>query len=374
MKTNKTTLHQFNNILIIVTRRIGDVLLATPIIHSLKQAYPHANIDVLVFNNTQLILEGNPDIRNIITVAEKPDFTAHLKLIGQLFRKYDLALTSQYGDKPFLYAYFASKYRIGMINSMKKQYAWKRNMTHHWTFLDDINTHTVIQNLKLLDGLNIEKKYQVIPPQLTSTSNKLDQKLSAIKGNKGYFVIHPYPMYAYKQWHEQGWHQLIQYFAEQSIGIAITGGPATQEVTFCTKLVSQAHYPHMINFAGQLSLAEVTYVITNSLGFIGPDTSVTHIAAACNVPVITLFGPSNPVKWDPWPGNYQQNINPFNMRPDSSQHYQQQDNIWLLQGNQDCVPCFEEGCDRHLESRSQCLDQLPTATVIDVINTILSKK
>jgi hypothetical protein len=49
-------------ILVVALRRLGDVLLTTPLIRSLKRAWPDAAIDVLVFRGTEGILEGNPDI------------------------------------------------------------------------------------------------------------------------------------------------------------------------------------------------------------------------------------------------------------------------------------------------------------------------
>ena len=60
-------------ILVIVTRRIGDVLLATPLIRSLKQAWPQAQIEALVFEGTQGVLAGNPDMAAVHTIAERPD-------------------------------------------------------------------------------------------------------------------------------------------------------------------------------------------------------------------------------------------------------------------------------------------------------------
>ena len=62
---------QIKRILVISTRQIGDVLLTTPLIHSLKQA-TRSEIDVLVFQGKGAILEGNPDIRNIIEIPERP--------------------------------------------------------------------------------------------------------------------------------------------------------------------------------------------------------------------------------------------------------------------------------------------------------------
>ena len=47
---------------------MGDVLLTTPLIRSLRVAYPHAAIDALVFTGTEDMLEGNPDVRQTIPV------------------------------------------------------------------------------------------------------------------------------------------------------------------------------------------------------------------------------------------------------------------------------------------------------------------
>ena len=49
-------------ILVVTLRRIGDVLLTTPLIRSLRRAWPDAAIDVLVFADTAGIIDGNPDV------------------------------------------------------------------------------------------------------------------------------------------------------------------------------------------------------------------------------------------------------------------------------------------------------------------------
>jgi heptosyltransferase-3 len=81
------------SILIVCTRRIGDVLLATPVVRSLKRAYSEAAIDMLVFEGTQEVVAANPDIHRIWTIAERPAIGPHLALLRSLWRRYDLALS-----------------------------------------------------------------------------------------------------------------------------------------------------------------------------------------------------------------------------------------------------------------------------------------
>src|SRR5512134_3359403 len=84
-------------VLVIATRRIGDVLLTTPMLRSLHQAWPNAEIDVLVFEHTEGVLARNPDIHRIITVPARLGFWQHLSFVARLFRRYDLALSTLTG-------------------------------------------------------------------------------------------------------------------------------------------------------------------------------------------------------------------------------------------------------------------------------------
>ena len=65
-----------SRILVISLRRIGDLLLTTPLIRSLRRAWPNSEIDVLVFANTAGIVAGNPDINRVISHAAATDTRA----------------------------------------------------------------------------------------------------------------------------------------------------------------------------------------------------------------------------------------------------------------------------------------------------------
>ncbi|MGH8716175.1 MAG: LPS core biosynthesis protein, partial [Burkholderiales bacterium] len=53
-----------------------------------------------------------------------------------------------------------------------------------------------------------------------------------------------------------------------------------------------------------------------------------------------------------------------------SQHVR---NVVLIQGSGACVPCLLEGCDRHIESFSDCLQELPSRKVITAAESLLTK-
>jgi len=108
------------SILVISLRYFGDVLLTTPLIRSLRRGFEGAAIDVLLNAGTEGILEGNPDVRAVLTIAEHPGVSGHLELVRRLWRRYDLAVIAETGDRPHLYGWIAASQRAGRRNRKRR--------------------------------------------------------------------------------------------------------------------------------------------------------------------------------------------------------------------------------------------------------------
>ena len=52
---------------------------------------------------------------------------------------------------------------------------------------------------------------------------------------------------------------------------------------------------------GILTWAELAGLIAAAKVYVGPDTSVTHLAAATGAMTVALYGPTDPRRWGPWP-------------------------------------------------------------------------
>ena len=104
-----------SRILVVALRRLGDVLLATPLIRSIRRAWPNATLDVLVFADTAGILAGNPDIDHVIEMPARPSPLQSLRLAGRLHRDYDLAVSTQSGDRPTFFAMAAGRTHAGLV-------------------------------------------------------------------------------------------------------------------------------------------------------------------------------------------------------------------------------------------------------------------
>src|SRR6185436_7379456 len=136
-------------VLVICMRRIGDVLLATPVAHSIRAAWPDARIHMLVFAGTDGVLRGNADIEEVIAVPEAMGAWATLGLAARLWREYDVAISMQTGDRPTFIAWAAGRRSIGFAEA-GAQSAWKRGALDDAVPAGEASEHTVAGNLRLL--------------------------------------------------------------------------------------------------------------------------------------------------------------------------------------------------------------------------------
>jgi heptosyltransferase III len=342
------------SILVVVTRRIGDVLLTSPLIRSLKRAWPDTAIDVLVFAGTEGILAANPDIRRVLTVAERPNVVEHIRLLATIARRYDVALSTVPSDRPTLYAWIAGRWRAGLVVDEPK-HRWKTWLLNNWAPFDNLNTHTVLMNLALADALAIAPCYDVVAAwderERVIVARQLPFALS-----EPYAVLHAYPKFNYKMWRREAWIEVAQWLRARGLRVVLSGGGDADECAYVDAIARAV--PDAINLAGKLTLSELACVLAHARAYVGPDTAVTHMAAARGVPVIALYGATDPVKWGPWPAGYAHAANPWRRLGT-----QRVNNVTLIQGNAACAPCFNEGCDRHVASYSDCLQQLPASKV-----------
>jgi heptosyltransferase III len=352
------------SILVICTRRIGDVLLATPVVRSLKAAYPEARIDLLVFDGTQGVLDGNPDIAQVITVAERPGPGAHLALIARLWRRYDLAVSLLAGDRPTLYAWAAGRRRIGTLADDGKS-RWKQRLLQAWVPFDNLHTHTVVMNLRVVEQLGIAVHTTPVVRWSAAAERAAGEVLAPL-GSARFAVLHVSPKFVYKSWTADGWGELAQALASDGLRVVIAGGASAQERRYVQSLLPRLP-ADALNLAGKVDLGTLACVLGRAALYVGTDTAVTHMAAALGTPTVALFGPSNPVKWGPWPAGFDAALpSPWPMRGSG-----RTGNVFLVQGETDCVPCLHEGCERHTESRSDCLLHLPASRVVEAARAVL---
>src|SRR5580704_7769249 len=149
-------------ILVVVLRRLGDVLLTTPLIRSLKQAFPNATIEALVFAGTEGILTGNPDLAGVVTMSPGAG-PGNLALVRSLWRKYDLAISTQSGDRPTFFAWIAGRMSGGPV-AAKGGMAWLKRAGLDYPVVDSPARHRVEEVLELAYALGIPAVPELVCP------------------------------------------------------------------------------------------------------------------------------------------------------------------------------------------------------------------
>lgn len=364
-KKSVTMERDLRTALVVCTRRIGDVLLATPVVRSLKAALPHLMVDMLVFEGTQEIVSANRDIRRIWTIPERPPIGTHLRLLRSIWRRYDVAFSALAGDRPTFHAWMAGRYCVGTLLSDQKSW-WKRTLLDKWVPFDNLHTHTVVMNLKLLEPLDIKPLGTPVVSWAQEDEVSVHRVFPEAGDHRRYAVLHVSPKFAYKTWSVAGWVALGRWLIDQGLVVVVAGGASDQRA-YSEQVVERL--PDAVNLVGHLTLSALGYLLSRAALYVGTDTAVSHMAGAIGAPTVVLFGPSNPVKWGPWPKDFPV----IAQSPWKTHGSQRMKNVYLLQGEGDCVPCLGEGCDRHINSLSMCLQQLPVNRVIQVVEMMLAE-
>ena len=345
-----------SRILVVTLRRLGDVLLTTPLIHSLKLGIADCSIDALVFRGTEGMLAGNPDIENVIAVPEHSSPRESLTLLRRLWRRYDLAVSTQTGDRPAFWAWAAARRRAGFIDARVSGAWWKRRVFRAHVETDEAN-HRVLELLRLVDRLGLARRNEVVCPAGASWAG-------AVLGGR-YAVLHANPKFRIRRWTSAAWRELAGALAARGLSVIATGGAAADEKAYLDELW-QGLEPAVVRLDGVLSWSDLTALLRGAAVYVGPDTSMTHLAAGAGAPTVALYGPASPSLIGPWPiGGLEW---PW-ARAGTIQH---RGNVWVVQNPLPCMPCDRLGCENHLESRSQCLDELPVQQVLAAVDQALT--
>jgi heptosyltransferase-3 len=341
-------------VLVVALRRLGDVLLTTPLIRSIKSAYPAAAIEALVFAGTEGILAGNPDLAGVLTMPQRPNVGENLALIRRLARRYDVALSTQTGDRPTTLAWIAGRQSVGPLEPNRFSATLKR-LALSRSYVVERGQHRVDEVLRLAELLGIPPIAEVVCPAGDVRRDLIPAQPFA--------VVHAAPMFTYKRWTADGWRALAAALRQRGLAIVTSGAAGDRSY-----LDDVWRDNDVARLDGKLTWPELAAAIAAAKVYVGPDTAITHLAAATDTPTVALYGPTDPRLWGPWP------VGGLDRPWAAAGTIQQRGNVWLVQNPLPCLPCQLEGCERRLDSFSRCLDELTPIQVISAVDQALAVK
>jgi len=359
-----------STILICCIQLIGDVILTTPLIGILKDAFPDAAIDLLVKRGTGEFLEKDPRVRRVI-YSEKgsvaPGEDRRGGYIGKIFRRYDLAINMNASDRGSFAALLAgTRTRVGFfVGRQWYKLLWRRLLFNR--LIPMPYTIHVVRLCKLVaDALQIEtEKLTVAVFWDAEDEVRVGSRLTDAGVTGPFFVIHPFARWRYKYWQMERFVVLSDLVAERyNLHPVWTSSPAQEEIALLETTADRCRYrPALVK--GEFTLNQMSCLLSRSSLYIGLDTAITHLAAATGVPLIALYGPTIGERWSPW-----NNSGPLAQQCPLPRGVQQNGHIILIQKDYPCIPCGKAGCD-DAGAESPCMLGIEVDKVIEAVDSLM---
>ncbi|CAN5475036.1 glycosyltransferase family 9 protein [soil metagenome] len=302
-------------ILVIRYRFIGDTILTVPFLRNLREAYPDARIDVLTGPKSGEVLDGCPYIDSQIvydtTRFHKYDSGAgktrsFASYVWQLRKnKYDLVFVLKRSFSSALLAFLTgAQRRVGYALEGSGQLARNLLLTDRVPWREDI--HEVDSLVSVLESIKItvpqEKRAleSWVSPSELAKVHELGLLPPAASNSKKLVLIHAAAAHPDKLYPLSSWASLIKRLYIELDLIPVFSGDKQdtalyQELAALSGLESVA-----VNFAGRLSLRESMALYSLMSLAVCVDSGPAHLCAAAQVPTIAIFGPTDPVRWQPY--------------------------------------------------------------------------
>ena len=166
---------------------------------------------------------------------------------------------------------------------------------------------------------------------------------------ENYIVLAPGSVWETKKWPPQKFGQLASLIKMHlNTPVVVLGGPQEKDLSRQLKQFA----PSVIDLTGETSLIDCKHIIAHSLGFIGNDSGLVHMAALYNIPSVVVLGPTHEsLGFRPW-----------------------QNNVQVATLNLECSPCGTHGADACPIGTHACMNNLEAELVLSHLRKVLPQK
>ena len=337
------------NILIVRTDRIGDVVLALPMAHSIHQKFPDARISFLVRQYTLPLAAQNKFTKDTLVLKELNGRMLFWQNLRQIKNKFDTVIVSYPTFKLALLIFFA-----GIKNRIGTGYRWysflfNKKIYEHRKYG---TKHELEHNLELLKLIGVEKPADIDFGISIKAEDYFFIKeflnRQGVNKHLPLVIVHPGSGGSAIDLPFEKMKELVILLAQEDIALCITG--TSEEKELCDRLIVS---PSIINMAGKLSLEQLMALISQSDLLIANSTGPIHIAAALGKWTIGFYpkiASCSPTRWRPY-----------------------SEKSVLFQPMLDCKNCTREQCEK-----LNCMNSISIEAVYlsfkDIIHKIRSEQ
>lgn len=350
---------EIRKILVMCLPGIGDTLLFTPALRSLREHFPQAQIWVLVmFKGSKEVLERNPLVDRVLLweFIKEGAFRSLKFLLGLRRQRFDISIM----------AYPANRIEYSLVHLLagaRRRYGHRYNhrdlsslnVLHGRTIRENDQRHNVEENLALLQLLGLDTRRPLSLELFLSDEDRafaqrwLDQRQLESGLLIGFHAgTAEFKNQAKRRWAREKFSLLGDALAEEfGAKILIFGGPDEEELK--REILRGMSGPG--SEVSSTTMRQTAALIERCALFVSNDSALMHTAAAMKVPCVVTFGPTNP-KW----------VYPYGTR------------YRIVRRELSCSPCFYYSarpltCDR---GDFACIEEIEVDQVIKAIRHLLA--
>lgn len=285
---------------------IGDTLMITPSLRILKRERPDWEIHVFtMFKSTYDVLLRNPCIDEIIYFPLLSSRLKGLRFAFSLRGDYQITINpypSNRKDYNLLSYIIHAPFRLG--HEYKQDNLKELNFLKNIRIMEDDSLHNVEENLRLIEMLGI-KSNEKLPLELHLSPEEIawGKRYLSKRGIEGFLIgSHPgssvFKFHIAKRWDKEKFKRLFLMIIEERRDARILLFGGKEEIGLREEI--RKVFPERIHVIDTKSVRETASIMRNLSLFITNDSGVMHLAASSMVPIIAIFGPTNPRWVGPW--------------------------------------------------------------------------
>ena len=321
----------YKNILLVKPSSLGDVVHTLPLLKDLRMGFPDAHIAWLIKRQYAGILEGNPYLNEIIPWEWKWGLIKRLKE-----SHFDLVIDVQGLFRSGFAAFLSGAHeRIGFKNAreLSPLFYTKR------VSVPAMDIHAVDRYRLITDYLGI-KQY---PPDFTIIIDEQEKVCverllfeSGVKDGDILVMVNPSSRWQSKRWGTEKFASLCDVLSsEYGVKTVIIGGPEDTSIAYEVKTLMKTA---PIITAGSTTIKGLVALLSKAKVLVTNDSGPMHIAAALNVPVVAIFGPTDPGRTGPYGKGH-----------------------IVVRKEMPCSPCFKKYCRDLLCMESVSVEEVKSA-------------
>jgi heptosyltransferase III len=267
-----------SRVLFVTLSNIGDVIMTTPALIALHNAFPQAVVDIVADPRSSAIFEACPFLGTLFHRHKQAKLRGTWNLVRQLRKQHYNAIVDLRTDIiPWL------------LRGSNRSARWCAP-TH--------GPHAVQQHMAVVNRI-IEEKRETPSTQVWISAADRDYARDVMHAQPQgrWLAVAPGANWPGKIWAALRYAELLSLSAKDFCGALLLGGPADRAIAQTVKAHSTLH---CLDLTGATSLTQAAALLDSAAVFIGNDSGLGHLAAARGVPTLTLFGPGRPERYRPW--------------------------------------------------------------------------